>query len=66
MVGIGIVELIVIVFLIFIPCIINIKIAKKKGRHVGLFFFLGLLFPWLSTIVLVILPPKKTIEMPEI
>jgi len=65
MFGIGLTELIIIVFIIllvcFVPGIIGAYIAGMKGRNQLGWFFICAIFP-LCIIAIIFLPPAKEIE----
>lgn len=55
MFGLGALEL-AILFVIFLPFIINIFLAKSRGKSVVLMLLLTLIFSWIVTLVLAFMP----------
>ena len=43
-----------------LPFIINISLSKTRGKNIILMLFLTLIFSWIITLFLAVLPKKKT------
>lgn len=61
--SIGII-LLVIVIGFFLPFIINAPLAKSRGKSVFLFLLLTVMFSWIVTLILAILPKAEAAEKP--
>jgi len=65
MFGIGLPELIVLLFIFFVvilPFIINAKLAKSRGKSVALMILLTFFFSWIVTLILAFMP---RVEVPN-
>jgi RsiW-degrading membrane proteinase PrsW (M82 family) len=55
-VAIGILAVICVICIIFLPYIINANLAKSRGKSVLLMLFLTLIFSWIVTLILAFMP----------
>ena len=62
MFGLGTLELIIL-FIIFAPFIINIRLANSRGKDAALMFLLTFFFSWIVTLILAFLPEKRKLAM---
>lgn len=59
MFGIGapeLISLLIVFIVIFLPFIINAKLAKSRGKSVALILLLTLIFSWIVTLILAFMP----------
>jgi hypothetical protein len=65
MFGIGLPELIILLFIFFVvilPFIINARLAKSRGKSVALMILLTFFFSWIVTLILAFMPK---VEIPN-
>ncbi len=62
MFGFGLPELIIllVIFLIFVPFIVNARLARSRGKSIGLILLLTFFFSWLVTLFLAFMPKVES------
>lgn len=60
--GPGEILILLLIFGVIPPFIINAKLAKRRGKSVALMLLLTCIFSWIVTLILAFLPDKEEVK----